>query len=110
MLYTKISRLLIDTLEFRKFSTTDHFGFAGVSSPLPLIAENEDEGILMIIDGDTAELYAFDGSGGMDCVDVCDNIRELPYKTERELRIEAEIAAMEQSLAVLRETLQSVRA
>jgi hypothetical protein len=46
----------------------------------------------------------------MDCVDVCDNIRELPYKTERELRIEAEIAAMEQSLAVLRETLQSVRA
>lgn len=105
MNYTKISRELISSLEFRQFGPTDYFGFAGVTSPIPLIAELESEGILMIIDGGHAELYAYDGCANFDCVDTCDNIRELPYKTEKQIRIEAEIAAMEKSLAALKAEL-----
>lgn len=105
MKYTVISRELIKSLTFREFTQTDYYGFAGVESPIPLIADNEDEGILMIIDGDSAELYAYDGSGGIECVDSCENIRELPYKTPEQIRIEAEIAAMEKSLANLKSQL-----
>ncbi len=102
---TKISRELIESLSFRKFSKNDYYGFAGVMSPIPLIAEVEDEGIVMIIDGDYAELYALDGDGSMDCVDTCDNIRELQYKSEKQLKIEAEIATMEKALAALKAEL-----
>ncbi len=102
---TKISRELIETLSFRVFTKNDYYGFAGVLSPIPLIADNEDEGILMIIDGDYAELYAYDGEGSLECVDTCDNIRELQYKSEKQLKIEAEIAAMEKALAALKAEL-----
>jgi hypothetical protein len=77
MSYTKISRELIKSLSFRPFDKTDYYGFAGVESPVPLIAENDDEGILMIIDGELAELYAYDGCANFECVDQCENIREL---------------------------------
>ena len=63
---TKISRELMKSLTFRPFSKNDYYGFCGVSSPVPMIAENEDEGIMMIIDGDYAELYAYDGDGALD--------------------------------------------
>jgi len=102
---TKISRELIESLSFRKFSKNDYYGFSGVSSPMPMIADNEDEGILMILDGDVAELYAYDGDGGLDVVDVCDNIRELPFKSERDLAIEAEIKNLEEALAALKNEL-----
>ncbi len=102
---TKISRELIETLSFRVFTKNDYYGFAGVLSPIPLIADNEDEGILMIIDGDYAELYAYDGEGSLECVDTCENIRELQYKSEKQLKIEAEIAAMEKALAALKAEL-----
>lgn len=105
MNYTKISRELLKAIEFRPFEQHDYFGFSGVSSPVPMIGELESEGIVVVIDGDTAELYAFDGDGTADCVDVCDNIRDLPYKTEKQIRIEAEIAAMEKSLAALKAEL-----
>lgn len=105
MTFTKISRQLIDSLNFRKFDKTDYFGFAGVSSPIPLIAENEDEGILMIIDGAYAELYAFDGDGNFDCIDTVDNINELPFKTEKQIKVEAEIAKMEKAIAELKKEL-----
>lgn len=75
----KISRELLASLNFRVMTETDKFGFAGVESPVPLIAENEDEGILVVIDGAHAELYAFDGDGNFECVDTCENINELPY-------------------------------
>ena len=107
MNFTKISRELIKSLEFRPFTKQDYYGFCDVQSPIPLIAENEDEGILMIIDGCYAELYAMDGQeqGTMDLVDSCDDIRELQYKSEKQIRVEAEIAAMEKALAALKAEL-----
>lgn len=105
MNYTKISRELLKAIEFRPFEQHDYFGFSGVSSPVPMIGELESEGIVVVIDGDTAELYAFDGDGSADCVDVCDNIRDLPYKTEVQLAAEAEIAKLEASIEKLKTLL-----
>jgi hypothetical protein len=108
---TKISRELIDSLrdmgKIRPFTRNDFHGFCGVESPCPMIAEYPDEGILMIIDGDYVELYAETGDGGIEQIDQCDNIRELPYKTEKQIRIESEIAAMEKALAELKKTLKN---
>ena len=105
MNYTKISRELLKAIEFRPFEQHDYYGFSGVSSPVPMIGELESEGIVVVIDGDTAELYAFDGDGTADCVDVCDNIRDLPYKTEVQLAAEAEIAKLEASIEKLKTLL-----
>ena len=79
MKFTVISRPLLKSINFRVMSDFDKNGFAGVESPVPLIGENEDEGILVVIDGAHAELYAFDGDGSFECVDTCENINELPY-------------------------------
>ena len=105
MNFTKISRELLKSMEFRPFDKVDYYGFSGVSSPVPMIGEIEAEGITVIIDGDCAELYAYDGCANFDCVDTCDSISSLPYKTEKQIRIEAEIAAMEKSLAALKAEL-----
>ena len=104
---TKITRSLLEKMNFRPFTQNDFYGFAGVSSPCPQICELESEGILVIVDGDYVELYADDGSGGIECIDTCENVRELPYKTEKQLRIEAEIAAMEKALSELKSSLVS---
>ena len=101
----KITRELLESLTFRVFTKNDYYGFAGVQSPVPLIAENDDEGVMMIIDGDYAELYAYDGCANFDCIDTCDNIRELQYKSPKQIAVEAEIATMEKALAALKETL-----
>jgi len=103
----KITRELLESLTFRVFTKNDYYGFAGVQSPVPLIAEDEAEGIMVVIDGDFAELYADDGCANFDVIDTCDNIRELTYKTEAQLKIEAEIATMEKALAELKKTLNS---
>ena len=105
MNFTKISRELINSLEFRQFTQTDYHGFSGVESPIPLIAELDSEGILMIIDGDAAELYAYDGCGNIEMIDECFNIRELPYKSARQIEIEESIKRMESELATMREVL-----
>lgn len=105
MNYTKISRELIKSLSFRVFTKNDYYGFSGVNSPIPLIAENEDEGIMMIIDGGYAELYAYDGDGAFEIVDNVDNINELPYKTERDLEIEQRINNLKEELAALENEL-----
>jgi hypothetical protein len=102
---TKISRELMTSLNFRPFSKNDYYGFCGVSSPVPMIAENEDEGILMIVDGDYAELYAYDGDGAFDIIDQVDSIRELPFKSDRDAAIEAEIKNLEEALAALKNEL-----
>jgi hypothetical protein len=91
----KISRRLLSSLTFRPFTKTDYYGFSGVSSPVPLIAETDS--ICVIIDGDVAELYQFDVDGSFDCVDVCDCIRTLPSETQVEKRIaqlKAELAEL----------------
>ncbi len=109
MNFTKISRELIESLrdmgKIRPFTRNDFHGFCGVESPCPMIAEYEEEGIVLIIDGDAVELYADTGDGGFELIDQCDYIRELPVKTEKQLRIEAEIAAMEASIAALKAEL-----
>ena len=79
MNFTKISRPLLKMIKFKVMTDSDKMGFAGVESPVPLIGEIEDEGICVIIDGNYAELYCFDGTGNFDCVDSCENINELPY-------------------------------
>lgn len=102
---TKISRELLDSLTFRVFTKNDYFGFGGVESPVPLIAENEAEGICVVIDGDAAELYAFDGCANFECVDTCENIRELPYKSARDIEIEKRIKNLKEELAALENEL-----
>ena len=79
MNFTKISRPLLKMIKFKVMTDSDKMGFAGVESPVPLIGEIEDEGILVVIDGNYAELYAFDGTGNFDLVDQCDDIVGLPY-------------------------------
>lgn len=101
----KITRELLESLKFRVFTQNDYYGFSGVNSPVPLIAEDESEGIVVVIDGDFAELYFDDGCANFECVDTCDNIRELQYKSAKQIAIEAEIKAMEESLANLKAQL-----
>jgi hypothetical protein len=94
----KITRSLLQSLTFRPFTKNDYYGFSGVESPVPMIAEDETQGICVIIDGDTVELYEFDVDGSFDCVDVCDSIRALPTQTQVEKRIarlKAELAQLE---------------
>ena len=105
MIYTKISRELINSLEFREFASTDYHAFAGVESPIPLIAENGDEGICVIIDGDRAELYCYDGCANFDLVDSVESIRQLPRKSARDIQIENEIANLEKAIASLKNEL-----
>ena len=105
MKFTKISRELLKAIKFRVFDENDYFGFAGVESPVPLIGEIESEGILVIIDGNYAELYAFDGCANFDLIDTCENIRELPVKTQREIEIEKRIQNLKSELAALENEL-----
>ena len=83
----KITRSLLQSLTFRPFTKNDYFGFSGVESPVPMIAEDETRGICVIIDGDSAELYKFDVDGSFDCEDVCDSIRQLPTQAQTDRRI-----------------------
>ena len=105
MNFTKISRELLKAIKFRVFDETDYYGFAGVESPVPLIGEIESEGILVIIDGGRAELYAYDGCANFDLIDSVDNINELSYKTQREIEIEKRIQNLKSELAALENEL-----
>lgn len=105
MNYTKISRELLASIDFRLMDESDKMGFAGVSSPCPMVGEIEAEGITVVVDGGYAELYAYDGCANFDCIDTCENINELPYKTEKQIRIEAEIAKLQEAIAGLKKEL-----
>lgn len=83
----KITRSLLQSLSFRPFTKTDYYGFSGVESPVPFIAEDNERNILVILDGNYAELYQFEIDGSFDCVDTCENIRELPTETEIQRKI-----------------------
>lgn len=100
----KITRALLESLTFRPFTKDDYYGFSGVQSPCPMISD--DTNILVIIDGDYAELYAnLNDCGEAD--DICENIRELPYKTEKQRQVESQIEALELQLAELKSSLLS---
>jgi hypothetical protein len=73
-----ISRKFLASLDFKVMTETDKMGFAGVSSPVPLIAEYAEYGskYLVIIDGCYAEVTDVEE---LDLVDSCDDINELPY-------------------------------
>lgn len=50
-----ITREFLASLPFRPFQKTDYYGFSGVESPVPLIAETDE--FLAIIDGQYCEVY-----------------------------------------------------
>jgi hypothetical protein len=70
-----ISRDFLSSLNFRVMDETDKMGFAGVQSPVPLIAEIND--LLIIIDGDRCEVYGENSDFGP--AEICESISELPY-------------------------------
>jgi len=70
-----ITRKFLSTLTFRVMDETDKMGFAGVESPVPLIAETEE--FLVIIDGDRCEVY--DEQSDFGPVDVCESVSNLSY-------------------------------
>lgn len=69
-----ISRKFLENLSFRVMDETDKMGFAGVGSPVPLIAEFGN--LLVIIDGKYCEVI---DTVELDQVDFCDDIMALPY-------------------------------
>ena len=79
MNFTKISRPLLKSLNFHVMTDSERNGFCGCESPVALIADNEDEGICVVIDGNRAELYAYDGCANFEMIDAVENICELPY-------------------------------
>ncbi len=89
-----LSRSFLRGLEFRNFTQNDYYGFAGVSSPVPMISDNG--GYLVIIDGVYAEVYSEDG----DLLEQCDDIMYLP-----ESNVSEQIEALELQLAELKSTL-----
>lgn len=48
-------RNFFESLTFRVMNDTDKMGFAGVTSPVPLISDNSD--FLVVVDGVHAEIY-----------------------------------------------------
>ena len=70
-----ITRKFLASLNFRVMTEFDKMGFAGVSSPVPLIAEYGSD-YLVIIDGAYAEVTDVNE---LQLVDSCDDINELAY-------------------------------
>jgi hypothetical protein len=73
-----ISRKFLASLDFTVMTESDKMGFAGVGSPVPLIADNGE--FLVIVDGNYAEIYdaeAIETASGPSF--QIDNISELPY-------------------------------
>jgi hypothetical protein len=71
----KITRKFLENLKFRVMDENDKMGFAGVGSPVPLIAEFEDR-YLVIIDGKYCEII---DTVELDQIDFCDDIIALGY-------------------------------
>lgn len=69
-----ITRKFLRSLSFKPFSEFDYQGFAGVESPVPLIAETDE--YLIILDGNRCEVYGHSGEPEFVCYDVCG----LPYE------------------------------
>lgn len=98
----KITRELLKSVDLRPFSKNDYYGFE-VMSPIPMLAETEE--FVLVVDGSYAELYSFDADGCFEIMDQCADIRELPFKTDKQLRVEAEIAKMEEAINRLKAEL-----
>ena len=70
-----ITRKFLAGLNFSVMTENDKMGFAGVSSPVPLIAEFGEK-YLVVIDGCYAEVTDCDE---LQLVDSCCDINELAY-------------------------------
>ena len=70
-----ITREFLKNQNFRVFTREDYFGFQGVESPVPLIAETDTE--VVIIDGTRCEAYSLGYDGAFDLVDLCEDITAL---------------------------------
>ena len=70
-----IDREFLKGLTFRVMDENDKMGFAGVQSPVPLIAEKDN--LLVIIDGNYCEVYGENSDFGP--AEICDDISALPY-------------------------------
>ena len=70
-----ITRKFLADLEFSVMTESDKMGFAGVTSPVPLIAEFGSK-FLVVIDGCYAEVTDVES---LELVDSCSDIRELAY-------------------------------
>lgn len=69
-----ITRALLKSLVFRVFTPNDYEGFAGVNSPVPLIAETNE--LLVVIDGAYCELYGV-ANEFAEPLDTCADINSL---------------------------------
>jgi hypothetical protein len=73
-----ITRNFLAGLTFRTMTEFDRMGFAGCTSPVSLIAEHNDgfADYLVVIDGSQCDVINVDS---LEVVDLCEDIRELPY-------------------------------
>jgi hypothetical protein len=73
----KITRDFLTSLTFRVMTPSDIDSFAGCDSPVPLIAEQGD--YIIVIDGDCCEVFgpSEEGTGEIESVAFCPNIRNL---------------------------------
>ena len=95
-----VTRELLASLTFRPFNK-DEFSKHAVKSPVPLISVNPY--YTVIIDGNRAEII-----DDYDIFGTCEDICKLPHKSEKQIRIEAELQALKQSVAALELELQQV--
>ena len=70
-----LTREFLKSLSFRVFTATDYYGFQGVESPVPLMAEKDQ--YLVIIDGSRCDVYAECANGEVDLVAECEDITAL---------------------------------
>lgn len=70
-----ITREFLRSLNFRVFDETDYYGFAGVESPVPLIAENDEQ--IVILDGAYCEVYGSGIDGTFEQIATCMDVTKL---------------------------------
>lgn len=100
----KITREALAQLEWREFGPMEYMTFAGVESPVPLVANFIDvDGVewIVILDGDKCEAFSDD----REIMLFCENVRELPRKTEKQRQIENRLADLKHEVAELEKLL-----
>ena len=100
----KITRESLASLEWREFGPMEYMTFAGVGSPVPLVANFIDvDGVewVVVLDGDKCEGFSDD----REMMLFVENVRELPRKTEKQRQIENRLADLKYEVAELEKLL-----
>lgn len=71
-----ITRKYLQGLEWRLFGSDDIWAFAGVESPVPLIATDEERNYIVVLDGSFVDIY----DDNMELVEQCFDISGLEYE------------------------------